>query len=524
MKKQHIRTTNDVNRKEICDILQAIMSMDFNDRELLTELSDLNIQMKGLSSSESASVIDIDTKIKTVLNDVKKDVQSSSFGAAKAKLQKVKIFINDRGEYCKFNPDFMSKQQKKELKIRDKINAKRAKIIQKRLKRGQSCADLYTPEELLDNMLLQAIDELAKYQGELKVLHDKLIENQADIYASINWETTKTKIKSAKNKIDMLRTELNRETLLEAIKQMESYQKELIAKRQVSDAEFNVVINKYNSLQKAVQSEREAVVDVVVNFQKGNLINSNDDKHSHSSKESKSKSASIDPQIINDSSSEYGKEIVVCDIKTTSSIFDDPEFKKLGSREDHSNKELLKNITQITSTLNRGIDKYSEEIKEIDDERKDCAAELKLLLKRRGIASASECLTLDGEINVLKAKYENFVFSIKRRLQKRADLVNKSSLVDKIKDNSDLNVIDKKISELSNGTFSDLGSLAMDINKTIEEDNKALEESNIASTVASSVNIKTDAMTGMSLNNKFETEVKDDDKFADLERELGLRD
>lgn len=525
MKKKDIRDLNSQNKEEIMQKLIA-MGVTCRENEITERLTKLRVALSAQNESDSDELFDIDEGIKTVLSDLSKDIASQASSTAMARLDKVSQLVADRAEYCPENALTKTKadeaRAKRTEKARTKLKKRREKELARRKKRGLPVADLYTPEELLKNMLRAAIDEKIRLENEAKGYHDKLIANPNDQFALSMWKPTQIKITAAQKLIETYSNETERSALIMSVSMLDGKQKELLAGRSVSSADFELIMQKFNALEetrKQDQSATQAASAAFMGSAQAGAANESAASVGASFGASVGSSVGASAGV---SAGAFGQT----NESAASSIFDDPAFRALGSaptKEDQDLKAVYEQIDGIISTLQKGKESMSREIEKLDERRAECVERLKELLIQRKTADASQCIVLDGRIDELNATLQDVEFSINRFTQQRATLVEQQSLANKLKANKQIAQMDEQISALTGGKLSNLGSLAMSVSEAVERANDALEEAGTANMVAGSVEMNTHTMTGTSARMVDGEATKDEEKYSALESKIGLR-
>ena len=86
----------------------------------------------------------------------------------------------------------------------------------------------------------------------------------------------------------------------------------------------------------------------------------------------------------------------------------------------------------------------------------------------------------------------------------------------------DLEAVKNRIQQLTGGRYADIEGLSMYLKEAAQKENEELERFGVANSVADSEEINTRTMTGNNSDYMDSVNVKDEDKYAALEAELGL--
>ena len=179
-------------------------------------------------------------------------------------------------------------------------------------------------------------------------------------------------------------------------------------------------------------------------------------------------------------------------------------------------------INKMISILTQSQEQYNEKLEDASDELRDFDAALRSLLQKRQGANASECLVLDGQIDQLNAKRGKVSHTIKRLRNAIAQLDEQLTLMGKVEFQQDLESMKSRIQQLTGGRYADIEGLSMYLKDAIKAENQALEDLGVGNAVVDSEEITMNSYSGASAAFADATNVKDEDKYAALEAELGL--
>jgi chromosome segregation ATPase len=184
---------------------------------------------------------------------------------------------------------------------------------------------------------------------------------------------------------------------------------------------------------------------------------------------------------------------------------------------------MANDIRRTQQAIQNSIDAFNDKIEDANDELNDYNAELRPLLERRKVASPSECLALDGQIDQINAKRGSVIYKIKRFRQEQAQLNDKLALLDKLSAQQDLASTNAQIEQITGGKFADFAGLAMFLNDAVRESNEQLEEIGTAINVAESEEIMMNSASaaGAALSDAGALG-KDEHKYDSLEADIGM--
>lgn len=179
-------------------------------------------------------------------------------------------------------------------------------------------------------------------------------------------------------------------------------------------------------------------------------------------------------------------------------------------------------INKMISILTQSQAEYNKKLQKAQGELSDFDAELRSLLRRRQNATPSECLVLDGEIDQKKAQRATLTRTIQVYQNQNAQLSEQLAMMGKVEVQQDLEAVKSRIQQLTGGRYADIEGLSMYLKEAAQKENEELERFGVANSVADSEEINTRTMTGNNSDYMDSVNVKDEDKYAALEAELGL--
>lgn len=469
---------------------------------------------QGMTSSER--VPEIDRKIIALLADLGKDFASGSMAVVEKKLDGVLEKLNERAPLCADNSAFRTKQEikqdKEAEKARKQLGMKASSVI---------AEELYSPEELVEFMLLEAADRQKKMAEEKQTLFHALSTNPNDPVANYRWTTLKVKMKEISDSIAMLHSEGNRTVLINSVQRLTLEQKRMIATRQISDEQFDVIMSDYRKMVDARNADNVRTDEAMKTFYASDMSGAKATVSAQNARPS----IFSDPEFI---------AMGAGSAQTTQpSIFSDPEFIAMGGggvQPAHragvgnaATDAVFENIDEIVRSLEKCELMYSDRLDDVSADLKDMDMRLKQLLKKRETATASECLVLDGEIDRLNAERVNAKNAVKRYRQALAVNTEKLSLARSLSTQRDLNEVNRRMQESTGGAFTSFEDYAMALRDYVEKSNSELESIGTVNVVASGAEINMDTMTGREADSTGDFEIKDEDKYKALEMELGIR-
>ena len=179
-------------------------------------------------------------------------------------------------------------------------------------------------------------------------------------------------------------------------------------------------------------------------------------------------------------------------------------------------KELQKVINQ----MDKMIEDWNEKMDESNELLKDLDRETRTLLSKRETASASECLLLDGKIDQVNAKRSTIKNSILRYRNLQSKIIEEKGLLERVMLTDEIESVNNMISNAFGGQLKDLDALANYVAESVQKNNEELM--NVGGSVIIADGNEIDTNTLSSMNGDMTTMEKDEEKYEELKREVGL--
>lgn len=524
-KKKKWENLNAQSKREFLSILERYVQRT-NDNNVAAKLESAKGVLNEQGSSSSKEVVKLDIKIRQYLADLGKDIAAGSSGVVLSKLDTIIAKLRERAPYCMDNTSRMTKE---DLKKQEEAEKLRARLAKKDASLSQE--ELYTPEQLIGFMLQEASDRLSALEKRRDEVFDILNARPKDSLALSEWNELKIKIKTAQQRVQMLSDERYRATLTQSMQSLTAEQKKLIAMRQVSDEQFDLLTRDYNKMLERQGEDKARTKQAAEDFLNGgNAVHGT----AQDPVQGTVSSAMDDPDFI-EMQRERGGQAAAAPARaahsSSASAMDDPDFlrmrqEKMGASApdpgSSSLEETLECIDDIVLSLRKCEVLYGKKLEHSKYELQDLDMQLKQLLEKRRKATASDCLVLDGEIDRLYAERQNVKNAISRYRQEQAINTEKLTLATQLKTQRDLNAIRSRVRDIIGDRFANLEDYAMALRDSVQKGNEELERIGTVNAVANGVDIRTGTMTGREAQASAEFETKDEDKYAALERELGI--
>lgn len=498
-KKNDMSKINETSKQQIISQLTTIMR---NSRgEAIAMLKDIQLEMQSHGASDSIEVAKQDAHITKLLGEINAAVVKGQDALVVTKLRQVKSAVAERKINCTGGGQLTkadAKAAKEQAKLAKKLEKQGIKVEQTR---SESLEETIANETAKLADLQKTMDELkARYQ---KNPNDRSIISQAN--------TIKMQIQTTKERINSYEVELQRENLTTSMQQTVEDNASLVQGRTVSDDQIEVLgasMDEANAARKQTMEQTQANMARFGQLNAfGNMGNPFED----------SDSVSFANPFADEAGSVFGST-------ATGAQSGQQKQTQYGgfNASEMGTAAMAQDINKTKQSIQQSMDAYNDKMDDLSDDLADLNAQLKPLLLKRKNATPSECTILDGQIDQLNAKRNSVQYTIKRTRQALATLQEQMSLMDRLSTQQDLDATNAKIQQMTGGRFSDFEGLAMFLKDSVSRSNEQLEEIGTASMVADSEEINMNTFSGSSAVFSDTMGNKDEDRYADLERDLGL--
>lgn len=505
--------------------------------DLKNEFTHLASILEGQLAPSSEEAYAHDQKISQVISELERDIAQETYMMAASRIRTLNALLVQREQYCPSSvlsgTKADQKRARREEKTREKLEKRRKKDIEKRRKRGEPLASLYTPDEMVEFMVIQAAEKQQRAAAELQDLHDKLVKNPEDPIANALWDSKVIKYDSYNKAIDVLNLQAQRVALVQAAGMLTGEIKEDIAQAladgKIDDAKFAVIMDKFSSwAEQQVESGRVTIEGKGVFTDTSILAGA---KAAAGTRATTQGTAGQQTGYTAGQQAGYtagqrampGQQFGAGAASPAASRFaNDPTFAKFGGLPDPKQQALQKafeTVDQLLARLNMEERRVNSEIDKLDAERQDVAEELLDLLRQRETATPAECIALDGQIDRLEKRHASLKRSIKRQNRLGAKLAEGRDMAENVKSLRDIQAVQEQLGEISS-IFRDFEALAQQIAETDRQENAELDRMGEANMMANSEEITQGTMRSESITDQYSADSKDPQKYAALKQEL----
>ena len=492
-KNKKFKEINNMNKATIISLIEQIKSSTA-DKDIQKELLEIGNMIQSHQPSVQKELVAIDAKTIHLLKEAAVLVDKKQYIMVASKIANVRTQIANRKQYC-LGDRRLSKKELKILKAAEEAMNQSGGLEETRTDELQSQVEQYSTElsDLMDR--LRTLQELYK-----KEPTNTSIRTDATIVSN--------KIAALNKKIESLGVHINTEAQVAAAKEADEFMKELNENASYTQEEIQVTAASLqaNSEKLKEQEQQNQELASVLGASLG--------------------VGATDPfAALNGQTSTASDPFAVLGNNTTSTQTGSNTQTQFGSFDSSAigTSSMANDIKREKRGIEEALSKYDDMLEDASEDLEDLNRELIPLLQKRQNASPSDCLVLDGQIDKINARRGGLINKIKRLRQAEAQLNDKLSLLDKLETQQDLAATNAQIEKLTGGKFADFAGLAMFLNEAVKESNEQLEEIGMAVNISESEEIQMNSATGASavLSDAGAT-VKDEDKYAALEQELGL--
>lgn len=491
------------NRRTVEQIIGAIDDAmeSCKDQATLDKLKPLQARAENLAVSDSKAIIEIDEQLFSCIEDLQGALKSGNLNTEKYLMGEISRLFDAHAKACPTDLSNLSKSDLKAQKLAAKqIRKNREKRMRKLAKNG-SVGELRLRIAEFTDRSVAIKTECRKLFDALKTTNDPLeamqLESQLKSY---NGE-----LKSNAKIIGDLLGGLERRSADDVLTTQESMA--ALAERVAPYKDEELIARSKELEKKRSRAARsKAVTDQILGGQ-------------NMGEETREK---VGPSAVFSAAAPVAPAAPVMTAETWKNPYADME-NPYGDTAPKSSPigEYFEDVDEQIAILKKFIDVVGRKIEKKEAELNALAGTIKELLLKRKDASAAECVTLDGKIDLNYSEYSTVKTGIGRLMQEQAKYSMELNIISQIGDIRDIAERNKTIAEISNGRFMDIAALATAVSEDTARSNEVFSDTRDAVAVANDTPIEN--MTHAQVGVEYSASVKDEDKYADLEKELGVR-
>lgn len=462
------------------------------------------------------------------LGIIEKMVSDVSGAMSTGNLSKASEFIEDIiatskqiGALPNNNIATMHKKQIKEMKVAEKAKAKYEKIAKKMGTNNQSVKRI----DELNQQLSDKSNELDKILSRMNILAPRLQSGMASLETQMEWKSKTIQLNALNKELEFLKAEIEREVSTTSIADVAKYGQILIIDRKITDDQIANSVNQLNILNEELNKTNAINKTVAEALQTNNTSQVSMDAFN----------TATSSQIFNTNSSgmanvNIGQYDNLVGLNTqganafggqTNTFTSNPyttQQNPFGAA--NTSAARKKELQKVINQMDKMVEDWNEKMDEYNEVLEDLDRETRSLLMKRETASPSECLALDGKIDQANAKRSTIKNSITRYRNIQNKIIEEKGLLERVMLTDEIEAVNNMINNAFGGQLKDLDSLANYVAESIQKNNEELLNAGGAVMVADGVQVDTNTLSSM--NGELSSMEKDEDKYEELKREVGL--
>lgn len=475
-------------------------SIDSSTVEKLCHLSD---QMTHQFTGEDETIKEIYYRIIRYLKDLKVDIQNGYRNVVGIRLDHFAAEVNKLGTYGTSETPFATskaarrnKQIDRELEEFDK-NHKSFVLSEDDIDIGA----LYTDDELLQIAIYREQDKLDMLNKKLEELENQSWEADGSLAIASDIQHTNDSIKKEEDIIKALDEVRKTNAAAGYMKSMPKVKQQAMASAGISVEELESIYQDFKKFKAKDNADKMTVTDI------------RDDIYGTSQKNGTGVA------------SFQTAEAAVQNIQNSNS---QPK-KKMSEFSQEELKSYYVQAKKQKAAFEKADETYRRLIAEKQGEWQTVANRLRtLLLKRKSLiengenVSEQDCSGYESEIEKVKSKFYNLQKALDQLTRARNENNARLSIVDRMLQTLEIQRTQGKIAAMLGNQAMDIGSIAMYLKQFDEEGNKEMMQVRDALAITDSVDIEK-SVSDYGVDESIGQNLADPDKYADLEKRLGLR-
>lgn len=493
-----------LNKMQIDDIVNQLKGIrrTCKDPALIASLDAMCKKIEGIPVVDSDEVVSVDVQILNSLTKLRTAIQNGSTNLTGQLFKSIETQLAKRAEICYKSIDYpLTKQDRKLHRKRMKQNRREEKRLARELKKnGLTIEDI-------DEKISALEDENNRLRQECAALFDEL-QAGYDPVKDVQLKEKDDKIASNERKIATYTSARSRKSVAAQISD-ERETIEEVKKGTPTMEEVRVGVDEIETHKKKVEADNAEIEDVRQRLRTGTGSTASTPVTPAAPV---APATPVTPSAPVQTNPYAGVQNPYAGMQNPYG----PSAPQRGRVEDY-----FEDVDEQVGLLKGTVREIEREIGKKEGKLRELSEEIRGLLQKRREASAAECVVLDGTIDSKYSAYSTVKLGIDRLNQERAKYSMELNIVEQIKDIRDAAERNERIAEMSGGRFLDIGALALAVSEDTARKNEIIAEARDAVAVANATPIdsRTFAETGVT----YDTGVKDEDKYAGMEREFGLR-
>lgn len=485
-----------LNQIQISNIANQIMGIrrTCKDPALLKRLDALYEKTVSLPGADSADVVQIDVHILSDISRLNMAIQKGNKTTVEQLFQSIDARLSERSVICfQSIPLPLTKKDRKMFIKLEKQNRKAEKKLERMLKKNKGSV------EEIRLRISELTDENARLKEECFALFE-VLQGAFDPVTDTELKTKDALMKSNERKIKAYLAALKRKSADDFTLEEERIYKETSKFAPITSEELRVRAKKLGEMESRIDRESEEIDEIM--------------QGGHRETEA-ARSAVSSPATT------AAPATPVAPVETNPYAGKQNPYGASAAVRQGKVEEYFEDVDEQVMLLDSAIAEVGKAIQKKRDALSALTEEIRQMLVTRKTASAAECVILDGDIDSKYSEYSTAKSGIERLNQERAKYIMERNIISQIRDIRDASERNSRIAEMSGGRFVDIASLATAVSEDTARKNDIIAEARDAVAVANATSI--DSMTFAEAGVVYDTGVKDEDKYAGLEKEFGVR-
>lgn len=473
------------------------------DSSMIEKLCRLRDQMNHQVTGEDETIKEIYYRIIRYLKDLKVDVQNGYRNVVGIRLDHLVAEVNKLGTYVTSETPFATskaarrnKQIDRELEEFDK-NHKSFVLSEDDIDIGA----LYTDDELLQIAIYREQDKLDMLNKKLEELENQSWETDGSLAIASDIQHTNDSIKKEEDIIKALDEVRKTNAAAGYMKSMPKVKQQAMASAGISVEELESIYQDFKKFKAKDNADKMTVTDI------RDDINGTSQKNGTGVASFQTAEAAV--QNVQNSNSQSMKKL---------SELSREELRELYSKV----KRGVRGFEKLSEESHIAIEQTCAELLEVENRLRSLISKRKSFIENGDNISEWSCTKFDSPIDELKPKYSSLQSKLSKVKRFCAKIDAKINIRRNFLNELEILRMEGKIKSVLGRDMGDEAQIAMLIKQSDEEQNQELAQLRDAWTIANSTDIET-SVSDYGVGESIRQNLADSDKYADLEKRLGLR-
>ena len=488
-----------------------------NNAILLSKIEAARQELEGCAKPNTQECLNRLEIIEKMVGDVSGAMSTGNLSKASEFVEDIISTSKQIAALPNNNTATMTKAQIKEMKEAEKAKAKYEKIAKKMGTNNQSVKRI----DELNKELSNKSNELDKLLSRMNILAPRLQSGMASLETQMEWETKTIQLNALNKSLEFLKDEIRRESSASSIEEVAKYGNLLIIDRKITDDQIANSVNQLNILNEEFNKTRNITSTVSEALKTNNTSQVSMDAFNQATA-----AQTFNTNLSGMANINVGQYGNLAGFNTQGANAFGAQQNPFATQQNpfgaatNSMSSRKKELQKVINQMDKMIEDWNEKMDESNELLKDLDRETRTLLSKRETASASECLLLDGKIDQVNAKRSTIKNSILRYRNLQSKIIEEKGLLERVMLTDEIESVNNMISNAFGGQLKDLDALANYVAESVQKNNEELM--NVGGSVIIADGNEIDTNTLSSMNGDMTTMEKDEEKYEELKREVGL--